>query len=975
MEPIPPIGTTLEHQRMVDQIHDLLDAPTSMSAEKKQKLAELFYQASAYVNEQLRRCRHLISKGQRADALAIAEREPKLLELVTLLDFPNWPDWVAKCKAESLAIPPRIRIELAGDLNEAYAQEEPAALLLKRHRMLALARAPLAGRLIVLRRLRKLEPDVRAWSDDQVAWEQVRLKQITSEIASAERHRDVVKLQAIVQELSGSEWLQKPDPDLLATAKRAAQQEQQRYSRLQLEELIPQMNAAYQQHDIVMGRLYYEQWQEEIERAALGPNDPLLSLAAVPLNWLTEDAAQTRAEHELAEVGQKFWEAIEQKAEWEEIQTRYVDVQRIGLPIPPEIQEAYAEVASQRERSKWLSLGLIGSGVFCVVVLVAVGSVYAFQSMRHRSQVAASVSELNALVEGEQFTEATTLYDSIQEESPAIFHSDEFQQAAGRYVNVIQEETRRQNRFAELSSQLKQEDAAKIADSELAELTELARTDAEVKTLETLRSLRSSAMEDVRKANALAFEAEIQQIEYQAESELPKSPPDAAALGKLQRQLSQLLASSNQSSPDGRYRGKLLLQRLNERLEWVGQLDRLNALKSQLTHAVGNASKYVGVIEKAKTDFTEIPLAKDLQKVTTEATLWRGMQAWQTWFNSPELDQLSTLRQAEAATLLAQGNQLLAEYGKLPPAATYRSVQPFLEHVSARVDFDGNAVLEELTGHLARPLQKDLYAVHTKSGERYYLTKPFALTQSSTSYPVEYLANFRGDVKRVNLKKDEITYAGRAPHCELADQLLNALQTQDLSTDEQWGRVFDASLQQILQANDKIDPIKRVEFFLNTYRCGATGSIVIEEAYAAHDKKLNEVPYDPFMNWCDPNDPKVEQRRAALKQLFASLPSRDATELSLTKSQQRHWQTPKMVRWQAWLDRADDNTWQAVGLPESFRDGELFVIVPGGAAEQNAELKRIAVVQDGKLTWTASSTGIMEIGRPIYVRDTEKEKG
>ena len=62
-------------------------------------------------------------------------------------------NWRALLTARGIAQPPALQTDVAGEINEAYAIEEPLAALLRRHRWHALARSPLNKRIGILRQM------------------------------------------------------------------------------------------------------------------------------------------------------------------------------------------------------------------------------------------------------------------------------------------------------------------------------------------------------------------------------------------------------------------------------------------------------------------------------------------------------------------------------------------------------------------------------------------------------------------------------------------------------------------------------------------------------------------------------------------------------------------------------------------------------------------------------------------------------
>ena len=97
--------------------------------------------------------------------------QPKLFDMIEILDFPDRDAWTDICTLKRLPTPPDLLLNYLSELNEAYQIEEGLSGLLRQHRMLALAQAPLHKRLAVLRELVRAEPDNPVWQDDLKVFE------------------------------------------------------------------------------------------------------------------------------------------------------------------------------------------------------------------------------------------------------------------------------------------------------------------------------------------------------------------------------------------------------------------------------------------------------------------------------------------------------------------------------------------------------------------------------------------------------------------------------------------------------------------------------------------------------------------------------------------------------------------------------------------------------------------------------------
>ena len=136
----------LDYQRIVDEVRSSLFSNNAEGADFLRMAAADYSVACDELNERLRRCGTLLKKGLRSEAIQLAEIEPNLLDLVATLDFPERQHWVDVLTLNGIVAPRPLMLDVAADLNEAYAIEQPLTELLRQHRLLALSRGPLSLR-------------------------------------------------------------------------------------------------------------------------------------------------------------------------------------------------------------------------------------------------------------------------------------------------------------------------------------------------------------------------------------------------------------------------------------------------------------------------------------------------------------------------------------------------------------------------------------------------------------------------------------------------------------------------------------------------------------------------------------------------------------------------------------------------------------------------------------------------------------
>lgn len=112
--------TLPELERLVRRIEDALDHPTVGGG--LQKLAADYYAAARAAATRLGQCAAMIVMGDEHQAIQLAETQPALLDLLTLLSFRRSPNWRSLCRGENLPAPEPFDLKALRQLNDTYAK-------------------------------------------------------------------------------------------------------------------------------------------------------------------------------------------------------------------------------------------------------------------------------------------------------------------------------------------------------------------------------------------------------------------------------------------------------------------------------------------------------------------------------------------------------------------------------------------------------------------------------------------------------------------------------------------------------------------------------------------------------------------------------------------------------------------------------------------------------------------------------------
>ncbi len=369
-----------DYQRVVDELRSVVQASDQTNNDSLKKLATEYAELCRQANERLRRCDEYLQKGLRSEAIHFAEAEPKLLDVLATLDFPERPQWEQLAASYSLPSPPALRLDTAVAINRAIADEQPLEHLLKRHRLLALARAPVAERLAVLRQIGQLDPGNPVWAEDVTAFERVRLRALGDEVNNALARNDTEAVFDLWNEVQSTPWLTPPPGPLVEFLGNEVARRGQARLRQSVERAAQQLCQAHGLRDEAQARPLRDEWHRAARQANLAPEDPLWLRVGPALKWLAQ-ADQRRADEAAFEAALDGLErALAQGAAEDELDQAYAAAARYKqFPIPADVQrrfkkrvELLQKATGRRERvvlAVTFSVGALALVAFLVWVL------------------------------------------------------------------------------------------------------------------------------------------------------------------------------------------------------------------------------------------------------------------------------------------------------------------------------------------------------------------------------------------------------------------------------------------------------------------------------------------------------------------------------------------------------------------------------------------------------------------------------
>lgn len=981
-----------QYEQIVDDILTILTADVDPSDEALQDTDRRYSEAVADVNERLVACDKLLHKGHRAEAIQECEREPNLLDALAVLDFPESGQWGEYVRQFGLIGAPVLRSDIATDLNDAYTTDSELGDVLRQHRLLALARAPLGPRLKVLRQIARRDAGNPIWLEDLRDWERVRYDQIPRELEIAVAHDDLPTIAGLLQEIRSGEW-KTPVPDALA--KRVVDAHQQvrvKQARRQLDALVNELTEAYADYDVQRAREIRKRWNEWAAVGIVQDDDPLLDLAAPVLEWLEEQDRQDHERHAYEEALAALETALDVGASQQELErlTHVVLQFEQGLPeaLEERLQRRFLDLEQAKRRKTTITL----TAIVMLALLLAGLTVGAFYFYGQRRLLASHTENLTQLIAARKLEAARSYAEDLRPNAPALYDTPDIQNLIKTLETAELEEQTRRERFAQLIRDAltlgQTRDGNWQAETKLGDAERLAgkapehQQHVERKELDEARAklsaMRGQQQTEINEAWLTEYRAWRQLFEQRNHS-------DSDAIQRLLRD-GEALAKRSKVDAELRTPIQAELNELRSGHERQVLSQTESKLVQRITDAVGDRAEYTRSLQAYIDKLPQTPRAADFKQVLENETMHcDGIEAWERLAARWALLQWNRITPVQAGELVAEAETLLQQHPGFPNAASVQELLEFLRPIRARLKADGTRLEASLIPDLNVPPVTDFRVVwQIPAGgqpKRFYFIDeaPQVLWRS---VKLECLVSINAldrarpvEVPRGEFKNPELTgtkFDWKSPQQQFYDYLVEQLVKLDAVG---WESTFFAIIRQLytepqLPPGFEMEPLLKLELLDRLLLTACEGSWAVQRGFGPWRdliaKAREEGTLDLAANWVDPDDGQGKRARAAAQRLIESLgpievASTRAGQAWKEKTASRTW---GRYRWVGCLLRDETQTWSCPVAPSGANLVGDLLIFPGSSGTTPSLIK-IGRLEAGRATLVPG--GAQVEGRPVFV--------
>jgi hypothetical protein len=901
-------------QRIVDEIRAFLQASDQSYKREYKEAAEDYAEACAEVNRRLAQCAQLLKQGLRAEAIHQADTDPNLLATLAELDFAERAGWLDLVGIYNLPSPPDFDVANAEQLNAAYVEHDPFKNLMKKHRRLALAKAPLRDRLAVLREFARRDPTNPIWSEDVKTYEAVRFKEMQGEAAEAARRSDAVAAEVIERELDGVMWSSPPPTELVRAVRRAAALARHETARRGLPEAEERVLVAFTSQDPAQIRQARKTWLELADVVNLPPGDPARQRVEPAFRWLAEFERGVAARQAIDAATTELEEAIDDPtAPRQELEELWDVLKQLNPDIARPLVHRYQIRLEgfDRTRKRRMRIITIAAAATAAVLVAGATAAYLYSAgIRERS---AAVASIRTAIDGRRIDDLEAFLKRLRTQRPGVYSSAEVQALMPEIKRLRDAEVERRTAFAQL---LNEAEAAALTGDEPAPLKaarEHARTALEKEKVAKLASEIAGRNRDEAKRrdrDLVPALKELGQTADEIEQSLRKAtgadPELTQRIDTTIRQLDEVVPppgplSEETSKAVAKFRGRLAAARKQADL-----LARRGQAADALTRAVGQLPQkidgYVGAATRLKGEYGQERQVVDIDKLLAqpERATWESALRWSALASDWAASNLS-IDSDEARTRIATCRRFQKQYPRCPDATSVERYITYLGVIATRQDTNGG-LIGKLKSYLSSASFKNLYMLKCRKfagdelgGLRYYSQfQPKGVGQIQ----LLCLLNTDGTTQNRTLESTSIVGAlGLSPQSKQTQRIITALDGKFASAN--WDSMLLDAARGVAE-DMEMDPVCKVILVDELLRTAAEGSLSLREVLRPAAEKLAKVTELRRVPWLDPTA-KVDDKRAEADTIIKSLPRWDQVTEAAREANLRLLrsvkETPQPIGW------------------------------------------------------------------------------
>lgn len=954
-------------QQIIENIRAVLAATGSVPTAAVTNLAAAYAALCAETNARLRRCLEYLRQGLRSETIQLAETPPNLLEMAAALDFPEREQWESLCARNHLPLAQPLRLVAAQEINESYAAEAALHDVLVRHRLLALARAPLRERAAVLRDLARRDPVNPCWGREQRVFEAARLVEMRDEAAAAVAAHDGGRATTLLGELDDPGWTASVPERMRAILEAAAAANRAAQVVVQLRTLLPLMEQTVVEQNYEHAQAVWARWQTLVEQPHVAVPADVVQRAQPFLVWMKEETHRRREQRKLDVACVPLRDALAAGAPTDMLERLHRGVAALGLPLPPDLVQLYNKTLAARERAR--RLGRLRNASIAVALVLVVGSVASgmiFQNLRDQREQRWR-AEISGAMDAGDLPRALELVQEMTAKQPKLEERPGFRELIAR-VNVADEADRERVRAFRQHLDAAGGAGAGRAAVELAAAEQFARTPEELAEVAAVRARISQAAARLRAEAERSFRGQLAFLVSEVaalDGELLANDSDAYArrLDADDAAVKKLRSSIAAGGMDDKLSASLkpVEDRLAAARQAMQEAGAERAAYDAVLHAAGSAADYTAALKTYAARFPESARGKAFAEALAQAPAWAAVEAWGAIVSG-----WSGVLAPSTAEDAGQRLAVVAEYSKQHSASPLAGdTWNYAQYLVQARDAAGPGVAwkQAVAQLMQNPLIQDVTAIKTVRGIYYFKGEPKTIKHTSlgATFPA-ILSNDAAVPTGVTVKETDILApAGPSPQSILAKAVLEQLEA---ISRKDW-ETAPLALAAMVRDQKDLDPVLKVVMLSEVLKAGQAGGWRLDEPLKEPLARLEALGAEKVV-WVNPNDQTAKAARPIAAAGVNALPALAEIGAQVIAARDQLFASLRLgIAGEGALFRSPSG-WQ-IETRHPKQEGETAAII-AGLDPSHPEWRTIGKVQGGRWVLDDDAARLAPEGTMVFIR-------
>ncbi len=440
-------------EHIIQHIRDFIRVENQDRTPYAEELADQYASLCSQTNERLRRCRELLAKGMRSEAVHEVQSNPHLLKLLEIINFPELSRWQNFCRDFDIPTAPALELDLVHQIEKAITEENDLTPLLKQYRR-AMYQGDHHEAIKILRKIRVCDPANSVWQENLRPLEEEQLELLTAETERAVQRNDIKQLLELQNELEDPQRLVSPPAELLSLVKQNLQKHRQQVLHEEAECLLDRLENAFEAKDFDAATILYDRWLKLDEEASF-ENSQLLTRLKPIEDWYSLEKQKRDAQAAYNAALASFTEIMNQpQVTREEIERQWHALEIYNEPIPDRLRQDYQLACESIEAGKRRRQRIRFLLAACLIFLAAAFAAFAVQRLRLKQQRQVYLTQLRNHLMQKEHNDAQRILLEIKNADNSFFNSPALTQLRKKLGEELEIEQKRQAEFEAIVEQL-----------------------------------------------------------------------------------------------------------------------------------------------------------------------------------------------------------------------------------------------------------------------------------------------------------------------------------------------------------------------------------------------------------------------------------------------------------------------------------------------------------------------------------------